>query len=274
MTSLQSRSRPHPLHFPHQLSPGAIFVLTSCQKKNNGTRGRTRRLQCFNTGGEKSLFLLQIAACGANVSLGERVLSFLCHCRGSMAMPPAYVETIHEEIFYEYAKLISRSAYGKIEYAFVAERFRRLRDGQITISGTIREWEREQELPHRCVYCKSSSDLTSDHLIPLNRGGDESADNVVAACRSCNTSRGDKGIFEWLGLESKDDLHRLVAGKYLQQLLSLHEEVGTLGISKDRITTLCRRCSLPEVCERWGTSRQLTCFCLESILPPGNASPG
>ena len=75
----------------------------------------------------------------------------------------------------------------------------------------------------------------TDHLIPRNRGGDESFDNLVLACRSCNTSRGDKGIFEWLGLKRRDNLHRLVAGKYLKQLLQIHEVKGTLEISKTEL---------------------------------------
>ncbi len=111
-------------------------------------------------------------------------------------MPPPYVKTIREEILYEYAKLISRSAYGTLQQGFITERFKKLRNGEITISGTIREWEREQELPRQCVYCGSITDLTTDHLIPRSRGGDDSADNVVLACQACNASRGDKGIFE------------------------------------------------------------------------------
>jgi len=35
-------------------------------------------------------------------------------------MPPRYVRTIREELLYEYAKLISRSAFnGEIKYKFV-----------------------------------------------------------------------------------------------------------------------------------------------------------
>jgi hypothetical protein len=183
-----------------------------------------------------------------------------------MAMPPHYVRTIREEILYEYAKLISRSAYRSLQRRFITDRFKKLRDGEITISGTMREWEREQELPKQCVYCNSIDDLTTDHLIPRSRGGDDSADNVVLACQLCNISRSDKGIFEWLGLKEKDRLHRLVAGKYLKQLLTLHEKSGTLEISKDEITILCKICSLPKLCEQWKTVRELTCFCLESIL--------
>lgn len=185
-------------------------------------------------------------------------------------MPPHYVNTIREEILYEYAKLISRSAYGSLQRAFITDRFKKLRDGEITISGTIREWEREQELPQECVFCKSTMDLTTDHLIPRNRGGDDSADNLVLACSSCNTSRGDKGIFEWRGLKRKDDLHRLVAGKYLKQLLQIHGSKGTLEIRKTDLRNLCKICTLPLLCEKWGKVNKLTCFCLESILIRGN----
>ncbi len=117
-------------------------------------------------------------------------------------MPPAYVKTVREEIFYEYAKLISRAAYGSLQRAFITDRFQKLRNGEITISGTMREWEREQELPKQCVYCSSTGDLTTDHLIPRNRGGDDSADNVVLACQPCNLAKGEKGVFEWIGLKS------------------------------------------------------------------------
>ena len=161
-------------------------------------------------------------------------------------VPPPYVKTIREEILYEYAKLISRSAYRSLQRGFITERFKKLRDGEITISGTMREWEREQELPKACVYCGSVADLTTDHLIPRSRGGDDSADNVVLACQSCNISRGEKGIFEWLGLKEKDKLHRLVAGKYLKQLLTLHDQVGTLEIRKMRLFNCARNVCCPK----------------------------
>jgi len=181
-------------------------------------------------------------------------------------MPPPFVKTIREEILYEYAKLISRSAYSFLQRAFITDRFKKLRNGEISVSGTIREWEREQELLQECVFCGSKEDLTTDHLIPRNKGGDDSSDNLVLSCKSCNTSRGDRGIFEWRGLEKKDSLHRLVAGKYLKQLLKLHETAGTLEISKKELKQLCQKCSLPQLCEQWDKVNQLTCFCLESIL--------
>jgi hypothetical protein len=181
-------------------------------------------------------------------------------------MPPPFVRTIREEILYEYAKLISRSAYGSLQRGFITDRFKKLRDEHITISDTIREWEREQELPKECVFSGAKENLTTDHLIPHNRGGTDSADNLVITCKSCNSSRGDKGIFEWLGLEKKDKLHRLVAGKYLKQLLQIHESLNTINISKNELIKLCKRCTLSLVCEEWDSIGKLSCFCLESVL--------
>lgn len=181
-------------------------------------------------------------------------------------MPPLYVRNIREEILYEYAKLISRSAYGSLERGFITDRFKKLRDGEITISDTIREWEREQELPKECVFCGATESLTTEHLIPQNRGGGNLADNLVLSCKSCNSSRRDKGIFEWLGLKKKDVLHRLVAGKYLKELLRIHTESKTLDITKSQIGLLCKSCPLPDVCKEWDKVGELTCFCLESVL--------
>lgn len=182
-------------------------------------------------------------------------------------MPPPYVTTIKEEILYEYAKLISRSVFkGQINYRFVSDRFKALRDGQATMSGTNREWQREQELPKECVFCAAAETLQVDHLIPRSRGGPDSADNIVWSCTTCNASRGDQGVFQWLGLKRKDKLHRLVAGKYLKELLDLHSERGTLDINKRDIVQMCPACRNKSTCAAWGKEQQLTCFCLESVF--------
>jgi 5-methylcytosine-specific restriction endonuclease McrA len=45
----------------------------------------------------------------------------------------------------------------------------------------------------RCVYCAEvypADTLTVDHVEPRARGGDNSAGNLVTACRGCNTRKG------------------------------------------------------------------------------------
>src|SRR4051812_15792752 len=50
---------------------------------------------------------------------------------------------------------------------------------------------------YRCQYChrgqidlRHRECLTRDHLVPLSRGGDNDWTNVVTACSSCNTKKG------------------------------------------------------------------------------------
>jgi hypothetical protein len=67
-------------------------------------------------------------------------------------MPPPNVKTIREEILYEHAKLISRSAYGTLRRGFITDRYRKLREGTLTISDSFREWEREEQLLRESAY--------------------------------------------------------------------------------------------------------------------------
>lgn len=49
----------------------------------------------------------------------------------------------------------------------------------------------------RCYYCGKKQKLTVDHIVPLSRGGSNSPDNIVLACRSCNSSKNDRLPHEW-----------------------------------------------------------------------------
>jgi len=42
-----------------------------------------------------------------------------------------------------------------------------------------------------CQYCGSTRRLTIDHIVPRCRGGGDSWENLVVACSSCNTKKGD-----------------------------------------------------------------------------------
>jgi len=45
----------------------------------------------------------------------------------------------------------------------------------------------------RCQYCGTKShELTIDHIIPKSRGGSDSWDNLVSACKRCNNKKADK----------------------------------------------------------------------------------
>ena len=46
---------------------------------------------------------------------------------------------------------------------------------------------------HKCAYCgRADLPLTLDHVIPRSKGGDDSWENLVAACLPCNNRKGDR----------------------------------------------------------------------------------
>jgi 5-methylcytosine-specific restriction endonuclease McrA len=48
---------------------------------------------------------------------------------------------------------------------------------------------------HRCQYCGATAE-NIDHVIPKSKGGPHAWDNVVAACRRCNTAKRDRMLEE------------------------------------------------------------------------------
>lgn len=52
----------------------------------------------------------------------------------------------------------------------------------------------------RCYYCARETPpakLTMDHVVPLNRGGLSSKNNLVACCKECNTRKKTMLPMEW-----------------------------------------------------------------------------
>lgn len=81
------------------------------------------------------------------------------------------------------------------------------------IGGQKRRGEPEPKLSHQewkeimiffggeCAFCgcttKRGQRLTRDHLKPLSGGGTTTQDNIVPACKSCNSSKGADDFKDW-----------------------------------------------------------------------------
>ena len=53
---------------------------------------------------------------------------------------------------------------------------------------------------NKCVYCSSPESLTLDHVLPRSRGGGSNWNNLVTACKTCNSKKGDF-LPEEIGME-------------------------------------------------------------------------
>lgn len=47
---------------------------------------------------------------------------------------------------------------------------------------------------HKCLRCGATDNLTADHVLPLARGGSNTADNLQPLCMDCNRRKHDKHI--------------------------------------------------------------------------------
>lgn len=64
---------------------------------------------------------------------------------------------------------------------------------------TRTEWEDIQKTyDYRCAYCGEKKKLAQDHVIPIVKGGGYTAENIVPACKSCNSKKRDKDLSVFL----------------------------------------------------------------------------
>lgn len=72
---------------------------------------------------------------------------------------------------------------------------------------TLEQWIRaKQDFNNQCAYCGKSEEkhlkefgeeLHQEHFIPLKENGEYTHNNIIPACKSCNSSKRDKDFFEW-----------------------------------------------------------------------------
>lgn len=60
----------------------------------------------------------------------------------------------------------------------------------------VKDEKRKLARAGECVYCGQAAD-TVDHLIPRMQHGPDAADNLVPACRFCNSSKGGRDVLDW-----------------------------------------------------------------------------
>jgi hypothetical protein len=167
-------------------------------------------------------------------------------------MPDRDVRTIEDLIFYQYSKIIAKSAFSipdgeqakKQHYGFIKKTFRQLKSGEKSWSDIIREDLQLLKSEKKCDYCGSTDNLSMDHIVPGSlriKPECEKCDtiqaihNQVLACKHCNSSKGTMGLYEFFQTmhpaEKKfyDRIPKLLEKKYLKTIYNCHNCAGTLA---------------------------------------------
>lgn len=107
-----------------------------------------------------------------------------------------------------------------------AARRRKRRLGSKIQDLTPVQWAEIKQAWGGCAYCGSIGvPLQKDCVVPISRGGRYTIDNVVPACRSCNTSKCDHEVTGWLRRKRLDE----------QAFLLRHWQVGARLLSAHTI---------------------------------------
>jgi hypothetical protein len=186
-------------------------------------------------------------------------------------MPPAVVKTVRDLIYWQYAKIIAESAgFRKEDYGFVTNKFKQLRAKEISWN-EIREYVKEKQT-NECIYCGSDAELTLEHLLPRCFNGPNTERNLVWICKSCNSAKGKKRLYEyWVdkyGLKTgKNRVPRIAEGKYLKFAYEILEQNDFLNLDEANVNLkACPACDMKPRCIKEHTEGALSVLCLDGIL--------
>jgi hypothetical protein len=187
-------------------------------------------------------------------------------------MPPAIVKTVKDLIYWQYAKIIADSTgVGKTDYGFVMNKFKQLRQGSIAWN-EIREYVKEKETADECVFCGATADLTLEHLLPRKFDGPNTEKNLVWICKSCNSSKGAKRLYEYFASEAgveaaKYDVPRIAEGKYLKFAYEALKQKSFLATTGAQLRSgVCPKCDMKPLCIRQDSEGELSPFCIDGLL--------
>ena len=153
-----------------------------------------------------------------------------------MAIPVP--STVREQIAWSYANLARAHAaledgvtkYKVLHHIIRNKMYHGLLSGKISMRSLYDDERLKMTVPQACYYCGHRDNLTVDHLVPLVRGGPDEADNLIWACRSCNSSKQGRDMLVWAN--SKGFFPSiLLLRRYIKIVARFCEEKGHMDIN-------------------------------------------
>lgn len=155
------------------------------------------------------------------------------------------IETVRELIYWSYANLaMAHSAiskghdkYGTFNFVIRAKLFKGLKDGTMNMRTIFDDEKIKIQTGQRCNYCGGSQQLALDHILPVKLGGQDKAENLIMACKSCNSSKGKKDLMEWM--TSRDSfLPLMIIRRYLKLVFTYCAENELLDKRIDEVQSM------------------------------------
>ena len=133
------------------------------------------------------------------------------------------IETVRELIYFSYANLAmahtavdkKQEKYGLFNFMIRSKLFKGLKEGKMNMRTIFDDEKIKLQTGQICNYCGSKDNLALDHIFPRKLGGQDYAENLIFACRTCNSSKGKKDLMEWM-FTRKHFLPLMIIRRYLK----------------------------------------------------------
>ncbi len=121
------------------------------------------------------------------------------------------LKTIKSLLFWSYANLAmahtavdkNQEKYNRFNFMIRSRLYKGLMEGRMNIRSLFDDEKIKMISGSKCGYCGSPDNLSLDHILPKKYGGRDTGDNLVYACRECNSSKGKKDLMEWMNDKGK-----------------------------------------------------------------------
>lgn len=152
------------------------------------------------------------------------------------------ITTVREHIAWSYANLARADKalkdgvqkYEMIHHMIRAKLNKGLREQTMSMASLYKDERLKMTVPQACYYCGSTSNLSVDHLIPRIKGGSDESDNLIWACRSCNSSKRDKDMLKWM-MDKKSFPSILLLRRYLKIVMRYCESNELLDLELEEV---------------------------------------
>lgn len=115
------------------------------------------------------------------------------HCKKQYAKNVERRREKARKYYQEVSKAKLKSPEGRAKERMKKAKRRAIKAG-VLATLTWQEWLAIcQEYNYCCAYCSRKLPLEQDHKTPISKGGGHTKENVVPACKGCNSSKGARG---------------------------------------------------------------------------------
>ena len=155
------------------------------------------------------------------------------------------LETVRELIYFSYANLAmahtsvdnKQLKYEIFNFMIRAKLFKGLKEGTMNMRTIFDDEKIKLQTGQICNYCGSTDKLALDHIFPQKYGGQDNAENLIFACRSCNSSKGKKDLMEWM-IFKRQFLPLMIIRRYLKLTFNYCNQNGLLDKKIEEIKDL------------------------------------